>query len=375
MAARAALGRARRIVVKVGTRVLVDAAGRPDDDRIAELVGELADLADQGREVILVSSGAIAAGMEALGRSERPEAISALQMCAAVGQTALLRRYARLFGLRRRIIGQVLLTHDGLSFRDRHLRARETLLALIGSGVIPIVNENDAVSVEEIAFGDNDQLAALVALLIDADALVLLTSVNGLQRRTEAGGLERIPELAAVTDKELALAWGRGSALSSGGMASKLRAASSAARGGTLVLIADGSRPGTLARGCAGEDVGTLIGEGREGAALTPRKRWIGYFHKVEGRLTVDAGAREALISGGRSLLPVGITGVDGEFAIGALVELLGPDGTAFARGLVRHSAARIAEIRGLRSEDWPGGLGSEESPEVIHRDNLILTS
>lgn len=372
--ARQALRQARRVVVKVGTRVLVDERGRPDERRLSALVSGIAGLRQDDRELVLVSSGAIAAGLEGLGLTERPRALPELQMAAAVGQSRLMERYAELFGKRGLTIGQVLLTHDDLEHRRRHLNARNTMLALLRRGIIPIVNENDVVAVDEIRFGDNDQLAALVALLIDAPLLVLLTSVDGLQERREGQEPQRIPSLAAVTEAALGLTWGKDSALSTGGMASKLQAAQVAAEADARVVIADGRAPDVLARILAGEDVGTLIG-GPPGARprLTSKKRWIGFFHKDEGAIILDSGARRALLDHGRSLLAVGVLAVEGDFEAGALVELKDEDGRVIGRGLVDYTSVDIERIKGRRSEDIPELLGAVAYDAVIHRDNMVV--
>lgn len=368
--ARPALANARRVIVKFGTRVLCDARGRPDEDHIAALVGVLCDISDEGREVILVTSGAIAAGMEALRLDSRPEDLAGLQMCASVGQGELMRRYSRLFGLRRKVVGQVLLTHDALSVRERHLRARDTLKALLAHGVIPIVNENDAVAVDEIKFGDNDQLAALVSLLVEADAVLLMTSVPGV---LDSQG-QRMPELARVDAASLALAWGKGSSLSTGGMASKLKAAQSAARGGAWVVVADGRRAETIASVLRGEDTGTLVGAAEHSAPkLTGRKRWIGFFHTCEGELYLDEGAVRALKTQGRSLLEVGVRSLDGDFPAGALVALRAPNEDLIGRGLTRRSSSEICASIEARGSS-PGSRASVEGSElVIHRDELVL--
>ena len=368
---RAKLGQAQRVVVKIGTRVLAQANGRPHLARMRALVGQIARARREGREVVVVSSGAVAAGMEALGLRRRPRTLPDLQMCAAVGQSRLMARYDRLFGARRCAVGQVLLTHDGLKMRERHLNARNTLLKLLRNGIIPIVNENDAVSVEEIRFGDNDVLAALVGLLIDADALILLTTVDGL--RAPAGPrTRRVPWLGAVTPSELALVFGASNELSTGGMASKLEAAEMLAGVGGRVVIANGRSEGIVTRILAGEDTGTLIGgAGRRGPR--GRRRWIAFFHRVNGTLIVDDGAAEALERRGRSLLPIGLRGVEGAFPAGAVVNVKTARGRLVGRGLSSYSAADIRRIMGRRTSELPAILGERRFDEVIHRDNLTV--
>ncbi len=366
--------RARRLVVKVGTRVLVEPSGRPDLRRIGLLVRELAALRRAGREVVLVTSGAIGAGMEALGMARRPVRLPELQMAAAVGQNRLMARYDRLFARERCTIGQVLLTHDDLKHRTRHLNARRTMLAMLKAGVIPVVNENDAVAVDEIKFGDNDLLASLVVQLIDADLLILLTTSDGLRAPAADGTPARVPFLDAITPAVLKLAAGKGSALSSGGMASKLEAARLVARNGTAVVIADGRSPDILARLLAGEDTGTWIRPAAK-AALPKRKRWIAYFHKPLGVLTVDEGAQRAIQSAGKSLLAIGIRDVQGDFPAGAAVDIRAPDQSLIARGLVSYSSRDIRRVQGRRSDALAAILGAVKAEEIVHHDNMAVLS
>lgn len=278
-AAREALTHARRVVVKVGTRVLVAGNGRPDDARIESIVEQLVGLRRRGIEVILVSSGAIGAGLATLGRRSRPTELPELQMAAAVGQSQLMTLYSRLFWYHRVNIGQVLLTHDDIKDRVRHLNARNTMMRCLRNGVIPIVNENDVVSVDEIRFGDNDHLAALVAILVDADALLLLTRVNGLRAPLAGKGsrTRRIAHLSRVDDAAHALVWQGNDRLSTGGMESKLRSAGAAAKSGICVAIIDGRQDDAISRALSGADIGTMIG-GKPREDLSSWKRWIGFF-------------------------------------------------------------------------------------------------
>jgi glutamate 5-kinase len=314
---RKALAKARRIVVKIGSRVLVQSSGRPDLRRIKGLVKDIAQLRKGGREVVVVSSGAIGTGMQALGMKTRPDALPELQMAAAVGQSRLMAHYDKLFSAERCRVGQVLLTHDDLKDRQRHLNARNTMMALLRNGIVPIVNENDVVSVDEIKFGDNDLLAALVALLIEADLLVLLTTVDGFRAPAGKGKTQRVSLLKGVTAEELKHAVGKGSDLSTGGMGSKLQAANMVAKVSAPVVIADGRKPKILSKILKGEDTGTLIAaeQGGAGAVLGGRKRWIAFFHKPQGTLVADDGARDAIEKKGRSLLPIGIREVEGHFS------------------------------------------------------------
>ena len=373
--ARQELAQARRIVVKIGSRILVQRSGRPEMRRIRSLVRELAKLRQAGREVVFVTSGAIGAGMEVLGMKRRPTNLPELQMAAAVGQSRLMTRYDKLFVRERCKIGQVLLTHDDLKHRSRHLNARNTMLTMLSAGVIPVVNENDAVAVDEIKFGDNDLLASLVVHLIDADLLIILTTTDGLREPAASGRSRRVAFLESVTPKVLELAVGKGSALSTGGMASKLEAAYAVVKTGAAVIIADGRQSGIIGKILAGEDTGTLIRPTADqcAASLTGRKRWIAFFHKPEGTLIIDDGARSAIERGGKSLLPIGIKKVDGEFDIGAAVNIKIADQTLIARGLVSYSSHDIRLIQGHRTDAIAGILGTANYTEVIHRDNMVL--
>lgn len=368
---RAALRDARRIVVKVGTRVLVDVSGRPDPRRMKRLVREIAALREDGREVVLVTSGAIGAGMQALKLKRRPKALADLQMAAAVGQGRLMSLYQSYFAELGVLTGQVLLTYDDLRHRVRHLNARNTMLALLRRSIVPIVNENDTVAVDEIKVGDNDVLASLVTGLIGAEALVLLSTTDGL-RSSPTGG-ERIPFLRAVTRTELSLAAGKGGELSTGGMSSKLQAAQTAVRLGGLAIIADGRRAGILTSVFEGKSYGTLIGSRTKPARTEPgRKRWIAFFNRPAGSVFIDAGAQEAIERRGRSLLPIGVQRADGQFARGATVNVLGPGGQLVARGLVEFGSEEIARIRGKKTGEV-ATLIPGASEEIIHRDNLVL--
>ena len=335
------------MVVKVGSRVLVQRDGRPDSRRLRALVGDIAGLQQAGREMVLVTSGAIGAGMQALGLRKRPRLLPDLQMAAAVGQMRLMAIYDDLFRAEGCMIGQVLLTHDALTVRERHLNARNTLVNLVRHRIVPVINENDAVAVDEIRFGDNDLLAALVALLVDADLLVLLTTVDGLRAPRNGRGTRRVPWLASVTPRELELVFGSGNEISTGGMASKLQSAHNVARAGIPVVIADGRRAGVVSGVLEGRDIGTLIGQPRGSAAWGARERWIGFFHKAGGSVVVDDGARRAVVSGGRSLLPIGVRAVNGEFKAGTVVDIRGMDGTLVARGLSAYGAGDLRRILG----------------------------
>ena len=373
MNARRTLGRARRVVVKVGSGLITVAGQGPSSGAIAALAGDLSALVKDRREVALVSSGAIATGMARLGLSARPRSIPEKQAAAAVGQSSLMWHYEQAFKGHGIQVGQVLLTGQDIADRGRYLNARNTLLALLGFGVLPVVNENDTVAVDEIKVGDNDNLAAHVAHLIDADLLVLLTDVDGLYtgdpRRDPSA--QRLETVLAITDDIQRLAFDATSNVSVGGMSTKLQAAEKANASGIPMIIARGSEPSVLQRLLAGEALGTYF-QPRDDR-LAARKRWIAFAVPPQGRLTVDAGAKKALTERGKSLLPSGVTLVEGEFPAGAVVALVEPDGQEFARGLVNYDAHEVERIRGMKTNEIEKTLGYKGCDEVIHRDNLVV--
>ncbi len=348
----------RRIVVKLGTGVLTDSRKQPDLAQMEQLIAQVAGQCRAGRQVVIVTSGAVGSGMGALGFAKRPGALAELQACAAVGQSRLMATYERLFAPHGLHMGQVLLTHEDLQDHPRHLNARNTLLTLLKHGVVPVINENDAISTTELKFGDNDRLSALVAALLPADLLVILTTVDGViadYGRPGARTLATIPRIDAAIE---AMAGGTTSETAVGGMASKIQAAKIVVRSGIPLVIASGRDPHMLANLMAGGEVGTLF-EPQTGR-LPARKRWIAFFHHPQGTLFVDAGAREALCAAGRSLLPPGVTRFEGRFQPGAVVRICDLAGGEFARGLAAVGA-----------ED----LGARRRPrkEVVHRDNLVI--
>lgn len=360
---RALLREARRVVVKIGSRLLAESpAGRP-----ATIADQVVALAARGVETILVSSGAIAMGVKALRLAARPADLPGLQAAAAVGQSRLMQHWEHAFAPHDRLIGQVLLTHDDVGDRGRFLSARLTLRALLDRHVVPIINENDTVAVEEIKFGDNDQLAALVTSLASADALVILTDVDGVW---DEHGV-RMPVVRDV-EREAAPVAGesRGDGVGSGGMASKVKSARMATRLGVPCVIAPGRQPRVLQDVLDGADVGTVF---LPAERVGRRKHWIAYGTRPGGRVTVDDGARRALVTGGKSLLPRGITAIDGEFVAGDTVSVIAADGTELARGLAAYSAADLRKIRGLHSTDIAATLGYRTLDEAIHRDDLVL--
>jgi glutamate 5-kinase len=367
---------ARTVIVKVGTRVLTGADGRLNQDRVLALAEELHQVAASGRKVALVTSGAVGAGMGQLGLAKRPVTLAELQAVAAVGQCHLIETYDR--GLRQhgRHAAQLLLTAEDLDDRTRYLNVRNTILALFEFGAIPIINENDTVSVEELktTFGDNDRLAAMVTNLIRAPLLVLLSDVDGLFDGDPADPASRvIPTVSRLDASIAALARDKATGLSKGGMASKIEAARLATSAGENVIIASGRTPGVLAKILAGEPIGTLFLA--QGQSIPSWKRWIGFTAQTRGRLTVDAGARRAIEGQGRSLLAIGITDVAGDFQTGDVVALVDPQGSEFARGLTNYPLADLARIKGLRTEQIAAALGHRPYVEVIHRDNMTLTS
>jgi glutamate 5-kinase len=373
MGARRALSRARRVVVKVGSGLVTTPGEGPSGEMIARLAADLAALVQERREVALVSSGAIATGVARLGLKGRPQSIPEKQAAAAVGQSALMWEYEQAFKKHGIPVGQVLLTGQDISDRTRYLNARNTLLALLEYGVLPVINENDTVAVDEIKVGDNDNLAALVAHLIDADLLVLLTDVDGLYtgdpRRDPAA--RRLETVEAITDDIQRMVFDASAAVSVGGMSTKLEAAQKAGASGIAMVIASGREPGTLQRVLAGEPVGTYF-QPRDDR-LAARKRWIAFAVPPQGRLVVDAGAKKALTERGTSLLPSGLVGVDGEFQAGEVVALTEVDGQEFARGLVNYEAGELRRIRGAKTRDIEKALGYKGLDEVIHRDNLVI--
>jgi glutamate 5-kinase len=363
------------IVVKVGTRVLTGAKGELDEARIASLTADVSALMQAGRKVALVSSGAVGSGMGLLGLAERPRDLARLQAVAAVGQASLVQAYDRAFRAFGRHAAQILLTAEDLNDRTRYLNVRNTILALFEFGAVPVINENDTVSVEELqtTFGDNDRLAALVTNLIRAPLLVLLSDVEGLYDADPALPEARVVHTVTRLDESIfSLVRDRQTGLSKGGMASKLHAARMATLAGENVIIASGRQPDVLRRILAGEVVGTLVVA--QGAAVPSWKRWIGFAAQPRGALVLDEGACRALACQGRSLLAIGITEVRGEFRKGDVVSLCNVQGQELARGLTNYSAAEVRQIRGLRTDQIAQVLGHCPYHEVVHRDNLALT-
>ncbi|MBA4150571.1 MAG: glutamate 5-kinase [Verrucomicrobia bacterium] len=347
-----------RIVVKLGTGVLTDAKKRPDLAQMKQLVSQMAALRKEGKEVVLVTSGAVGAGMGVLGFDKRPAELAEQQACAAVGQSRLMATYEQLFGEFGIAVAQVLLTHDDLQHHDRHLNARNTLVTLLKHGVIPIINENDAVSFTELKFGDNDKLSALVAALLPADLLVILTTVDGVIENFGTPGAKIISVIEKIDSALEKQAGGTTSVTAIGGMTSKVQAAKIAVRSGIPVVIAPGGKQTVLSEILRGEDQGTLFVARK--IRLSSRKRWIAFFHSPHGTLYVDDGCKQALREEGCSLLPPGLKKCEGHFSAGEVVRVCDLNGTEFARGIsFFHSDS-------LKNGDLP-------RTEVIHRDNLVI--
>jgi glutamate 5-kinase len=365
---------AQTLVVKVGTRVLTHADGRLNEDRIVCLAEDITAAYAGGHRVVLVSSGAVGAGINLLGLPRRPTDLAKLQAVAAIGQTSLIETYDRTFCKHGRRAAQVLLTADDISHRTRYLNVRNTLLSLLEFNAIPVINENDTVAVDELmtTFGDNDRLAALVTNLLRASLLVILSDVDGLyDGDPQDPGSQVIPTVNRLNDAIRNLVRDRATGLSKGGMASKLEAARIVTTAGENVIIAGGRYPGILRQVLAGEEVGTLFLA--QGKSVSPWKRWIGFSARPRGRLLLDAGAVLAVAEQGRSLLAVGIVASEGEFGKGDAVALCDERGREIARGLTNYAAADVRRIQGLASSRIAQVLGHRPYQEVVHRDNLAL--
>jgi len=364
---------AKCLVVKVGSSLVTDDGRGLDHAAVARWAAQIAELRKSGKSVVLVSSGAIAEGVKRLGWRARPSSVHELQAAAAVGQMGLVQAYETAFskfGLR---TAQILLTHDDLADRRRYLNARSTLRTLLGLSVIPIINENDTVTTDEIRFGDNDTLGALVANLIEADVLVLLTDQSGLYtadpRRDPGATIVRT--MRAGDPRLEAMAGGAGSAHGKGGMLTKVLAAKRAARSGASTVIASGREPDVLTRLAAGEEIGSELVA--EAATLAARKQWLADHVQLAGRLRLDAGAARAVAREGKSLLPIGVVAVEGEFERGEVVGCFDPDNREIARGLVNYGASDAARILRRPSVEIESILGYVDEPELIHRDNMVL--
>ncbi len=362
----------KRIVVKVGSSVISDSSGIVPEV-IDGISRGLCELSDKGYEVILVTSGAVSAGKGALGIEGRPKTIPLQQAAAAIGQSRLMKAYKECFIPRGHQVAQILLTRDDLANRRRYLNARNTLMTLLEFGVVPIINENDTVVVDEIRFGDNDNLSALVANLLEADLLIILSDVDGLYDRdpNRSSQAKLIPEVERITPQLEAMAGGASSNLGTGGMLTKLKAAKKAALSGIGTVVVNGRTPDVLSRLVAGDDLGTYFLP--ECNRMAAKKHWIAFTKKPRGKLFLDAGALLAVNEGGKSLLPSGVRGVEGSFDRGDAVRLCDMEGREFATGVVNYGLQELLRILGKRSGEIEKVLGYKYGDEVVHRDNLVL--
>jgi glutamate 5-kinase len=364
-----ATARPRRVVIKLGTGVLTHGVGQLDEPRIAAVCAQIDALRTRGAEVLVVSSGAVGLGMGALGLAKRPGELARKQACAAVGQSLLMQTWQRGFAPLGLTVAQVLLTHEDLRSRERHLGVKATLRQLLDYGVVPIINENDTVSAAEIKFGDNDTLSALVAGLIEADQLVMLSTAPGL---VDLRGTKQIvPVVEKITAEIEAMAGGTTSETATGGMISKISAAKLATKSGCGVFIASGAEPDILEKLFSGRGPGTFFVP--SGLPLTAKKRWLAWYQRPAGTLHVNAGAAAALRERGTSLLAAGVTGVSGEFAAGDVVNIAAPDGIVIARGTSSFSHSEAAHLAGKKSDEMRVLYSTRKHLEVVHRDDLVL--
>jgi glutamate 5-kinase len=362
-----------RIVVKIGTKVLVGKDYNLDKERIKSLADQVCGIVRQDVEVVMVSSGAICSGMGLLGLGSRPSALSDLQACAAVGQAHLMQIYDNFFKAHKILTAQVLLTQEDLNDRKRYLNAKATFMTLLKKGVVPIVNENDTISTDEIKFGDNDRLSSLVANLIGADLLILLSSVDGLYRCGQAKEVrgELVGAVDKITEEIEALARKGKDGFGTGGMTSKLQAAKIAANSGIPCIIANGKKDGVLTDIIARRPAGTFFLP--SATRMAERKRWLGFSARVKGSITVDEGAKEALIKRDKSLLSSGVLSARGEFKKDDIISVTGPDGREFARGIINYSREDMDKIKGLKTAQIAKVLGYKNGDEIVHKDNLAI--
>ena len=363
----------RTIVIKAGSSTVTGADGRVDRAYLASLAKQVARLREDGDRVVVVTSGAIAAGLDGLGLDARPTDMPTLQATAAVGQVLLLDAYREVFAPHGAAVGQVLVTRHDVGHRQQYLHACHTLERLLDLGVVPIVNENDTTAVEEIRFGDNDYLAALVGMMLHADLVVLLTDIEGLytgdpRTDSEAHLVEVVDEL---TDEHVAAAGGAGTDVGSGGMATKLEAARALLKAGIPMVVCDGRREDVVVDAAAGKPVGTLFAGGE--AAVKGKKLWLAYAGQARGSVTIDDGAKTALCLGGKSLLPAGVIKVTGSFVVGDAISVEDREGSVVARGLAGMSAEDLQKVRGLKTSEIARVLVSWSGSEVIHRDQLVI--
>jgi len=373
MLTRSALVSARRVVVKVGTSTLTYANGKLNFLRIERLVRELSDLANAGRHIILVTSGAVGIGAEKLGLKERPKTIREKQAAAAVGQGLLMHVYEKLFGEYGQTVGQVLLTRDDYVNRKRYINSRNTFLTLLEMGVIPIVNENDAVAVDELKIGDNDTLSAMVGGIVDADALIILSDVEGVfaENPQTNPNAPLIREITTIGPELERICGGPGSAAGTGGMHTKIEAARIAVNSGMIMVIASGARDGVIRDILTGAEVGTVFLP--TGNRPRFRKRWLAFGARMRGAIVVDKGCEHAIQTGGSSLLAAGVVSVTGSFEAGDTVRVVNCAGREIGRGIVNYSAADIAKIAGMHTGQIADIIGHKPYDEIIHRDNMVI--
>ena len=371
---REALKKAKRIVVKVGTSTITYANGKRNFSQIDRLARELSDLQNQGKEMILVSSGAVAVGVDRLGLPAKPSTIPGKQACAAVGQGVLMHTYEKLFADYGQIVAQVLITRTEAIDRHRYTNCRNTFMTLLQQGVIPIVNENDVVALDELKIGDNDNMSALVAGIVDADLVIILSDIDGLYTANPATHPEAtlVHTVQEITPEIEASAGGVGSSRGTGGMATKIQAAKAATNSGIQLVIASGTEKNAIPRILQGEEIGTLF-VSRENR-LQFRKRWLAFGAKIQGSIVVDDGCARAIRkAGGCSILPAGIYQVVGDFQSGSTISVIDKEGHELARGLVHYTASELERIKGCKSSDIEGILGHKNYDEVIHRDDLVI--
>lgn len=371
---REALQKAKRIVIKVGTSTITYANGKRNFSQIDRLAREISDLQNQGKEMILVTSGAVAVGVDRMGLPGKPKTIPGKQAAAAVGQGVLMHTYEKFFADYGQIVAQVLITKTEAIDRHRYTNTRNTFMELMRQRVIPIVNENDVVALDELKIGDNDNMSALVAGIVDADLVIILSDVDGLYTANPQTHPDAaiVPEVAEITPKIEASAGGVGSSRGTGGMATKIQAAKAATSSGIHLVIASGTEKNAITRVLQGEELGTLF-VSRENR-LQFRKRWLAFGAKIAGSIVVDEGCAKAIRkAGGCSILPAGVFAVQGEFLPGSTVSVIDKDAHELARGLVHYSSAELEQIKGCNSGEIANILGHKNFDEVIHRDDLVI--
>lgn len=367
------LSEVMRIVVKVGTSTLTHSTGKPNFLRIERLVRELSDLANQGKQIILVTSGAVGAGMDRLGLKEKPKTIPEKQAAAAVGQGILMHAYEKFFAEYGQNVAQVLLTREDSVNRRRYANSRNTLLTLLRMGVIPIINENDAVAVDELKIGDNDTLSAMVASIVDADLLIILSDIEGVYTDNPQTNPDAvlIHEITDITPEIESLSKEPGSVRGTGGMHTKVQAGKIAVSSGVIMVIASGGQDGIIRKILQGDDTGTIFWPKEH--RLQIRKRWLAFGSRIYGAVVVDKGCEQAIVSDGSSLLAAGIIEVNGEFEQGNTIRVITATGREIARGLANYNAADVRKIRGCHTSEIFDILGGKPYDEVIHRDNMVL--